>query len=51
MKGFIALALTSLIALGWVVVPEPATLLLAGSALIGIGVLVRRSRPTGKEHV
>jgi hypothetical protein len=51
MKAFVAFALMSVIVLGWIAGPEPSALLLTGSALIGIGILARRTRQTRKEHV
>jgi len=51
MRGFLVVALIGVAALGWLVVPEPGALLLAGTALTGIGMLARRTRPTRKEQV
>ncbi len=49
MKWFLVSVLISLGVLGWFVGPQPASLLLFGTALTGIGVLARRMRSTRKE--
>jgi hypothetical protein len=48
MKWLLVAVVISLGVLGWFVGPQPASLLLFGTALTGIGVLARRMRPTGK---
>jgi hypothetical protein len=48
MKGFLFVLLVSLGVSAWFMRPEPASLLFAGAALTGIGMLARRRRPTQK---
>jgi hypothetical protein len=49
MKWLLVFVVITLGVLGWFVGPQPASLLLFGTALTGIGVLARRMRPTRKE--
>lgn len=49
MKRFLLFVLLSLAVLGWLVGSEPASLMLFGTSLTGIGVLARRTRTTRKE--
>jgi hypothetical protein len=50
MKWILAFVLIGLGALGWFAGPKPAFLLLLGTALTGIGLLARRTRPTRTER-
>ena len=50
-KPGLVFVLISLAVLGWFVGPEPASLLLFGTALTGIGVLARRVRSSRKDGV
>ena len=51
MKPVLVFVLITLAVLGWFVGPEPASLLLFGTALTGIGVLARRVRSSRKDGV
>jgi len=51
MRAFLVVALVSVVGLSWLAGPEPGALLVAGTALTGIGVLARRARMARKEHV
>ena len=50
MKVLLAFAMVSLGVLGWFAGSEPVALLLLGTGLTGIGLLLRRPRPTRKEQ-
>ena len=51
MRALPVVALIVVVGLAWLVGPEPGSLLLSGTALTGIGMLVRRTRQAQKEQV
>jgi hypothetical protein len=50
MRALLVVALVGIAGLGCFVGPEPSLLLLAGTALTGIGMIARRARPAQKER-
>ena len=51
MRALPVVALIAVVGLAWLVGPDPGSLLLSGTALTGIGMFVRRTRPAEKEQV
>lgn len=51
MRALLVAALIAVVGLAWLIGPEPSSLLLSGTALTGIGMLARRTRPAEKEQV
>jgi hypothetical protein len=50
MRSVLVFALVGVAALSWFTGPEPGALLLAGTALTGLGMLARRARLARKER-